>query len=195
MTQAEKGIHPKQLPNVVSLTTPDSDGKKLVSEDDPAIKVMTDLKVVKPYSIRSNACIESINNKMIACGVRMLFVNDPMGDLAGLVTTSDINGKKPLQFANQNGCSRDDIKASDLMTPISRLEAIPIKEVLSSHVSDIVSAFEQCRRNHMLVMESNKEGKVIRGIFSITQVSKQLDTYIPSSIEDTNFEELNEALA
>ncbi|WP_299871386.1 hypothetical protein [uncultured Cocleimonas sp.] len=195
MIQAEKGIHPKQLPNVVSLISPDSDGKKLVSEKDPAIKVMTDLKVVKPYSIESSASIEAINNKMIACGVRLLFVNDPMGDLAGLVTTTDINGKKPLLYVNQNGCSRDDITASDLMTPISRLEAIPIKEVLRSHVSDIVYALEHCRRNHMLVLESNQEGKFIRGIFSVSQVAKQLDILITPSIQANSFAELNKALA
>ena len=195
MIHAERGIHPKQLPNVVSLISPESGGKKLVSEHDPAIKVMTDLKVVKPYTIESSASIEAINNKMIACGVRLLFVNDPMGDLAGLITTTDINGKKPLLYVTHNGGRREDITASDLMTPISRLEAIPVKEVLRSHVSDIVFALEHCRRNHMLVLESNKEGKFIRGIFSVTQVGKQLGTQITPSIQANSFAELNKALA
>ncbi len=195
MEHTERALHPKQLPNVVSLISSESSGNKLVSKSDPAITVMTDLKVVKPYTIESSASIDAINSKMIACGVRLLFVNDPMGDLAGLVTTTDISGKKPLLYVTHNGGSRDDITASDLMTPISRLEAIPIKEVLRSHVSDIVYALEHCRRNHMLVLESNEEGKFIRGIFSATQVGKQLGTQITPSIQANSFAELNKALA
>ena len=69
---------------------------------------------------------------MIACGVRLLFVNDPQGNLAGLITTTDIQGEKPLLYVTNNGGSRNDISAKDLMTPLAKLEGIPLEEVKKS---------------------------------------------------------------
>ena len=180
---------------MINLVTPKNTTHKSITEKDPAISVMTDLKKVTPFTIQSSASIEAINNKMIACGVRLLFVNDPQGNLAGLITTTDIQGEKPLLYVTNNGGSRDDISANDLMTPLSKLEGIPLKEVKKSHVADICKALRECRRKHMLVIESRAEGKFIRGIFSATQLSRQLGTNISPSYRAESFAQLNRALA
>ena len=132
---------------------------------------------------------------MIACGVRLLFVNDPLGNLAGLITTTDIHGEKPLLYVINNGSSREDITANDLMTPLGKLEGILLEEVKKSRVADICKALKECRRKHMLVIESRAEGKFIRGIFSATQLSRQLGTNISPSYRAESFAQLNRALA
>lgn len=195
MIHLDRNIHPQQVPNVIHLVTPKNNTHKTVTENDPAVAVMTDLKKVTPFQIDSSASIEAINNKMIACGVRLLFVNDPQENLAGLITTTDIEGEKPLLYVTNNGGSREDITAIDLMTPLNKLEGIPLEEVEKAHVADICKALKECRRKHMLVIESRAEGKFIRGIFSATQLSRQLGTNISPSYRAESFAQLNRALA
>ena len=195
MIHLDRNIHPQQVPNVINLVTPKNNTHKTITENDPATAVMTDLKKVTPFQIESSASIEAINNKMIACGVRLLFVNDPQGNLAGLITTTDIQGEKPLLYVTNNGGSRNDISAKDLMTPLAKLEGIPLEEVKKARVADICNALKECRRKHMLVIESRAEGKFIRGIFSATQLSRQLGTNISPSYRAESFAQLNRALA
>ena len=195
MIQLDRNIHPQQVPNVINLVTPESNTNKTTTENDPATTVMTDLKKVMPFQIESSASIEAINSKMIACGVRLLFVNDHNCNLAGLITTTDIHGEKPLLYVTNNGGSRNDITAQELMTPLHKLEGIPLEEVKNARVSDIANALKECRRNHMLVLESHEEGELIRGIFSATQLSRQLGTEITPSYRAESFAQLNRALA
>jgi hypothetical protein len=44
--------------------------------EDPALSMMSDFYHIRPFSIPATATIEQINSKMIACGVRLLFVSD-----------------------------------------------------------------------------------------------------------------------
>lgn len=194
MIDVERGLHPQTVPAGVSLVTPADESAKNVIEGQPARDVMTDLKVVTPFQIESNASIEKINGKMIACGVRLLFVNDPQGALCGLITATDILGEKPLLYVTNNGGSRDDITAHDIMTPLSKLEAIPLSQVLNAKVSDIVAALKDCRRHHMLVLETHDNCKCVRGIFSVTQVGRQLGIEITPSERAASFAQLNKAL-
>ena len=85
-----------------------------VQLSDPAHFVMTDIKEVAPFSIEPTATIDNANAKMIACGVRLLFVTESNGDLVGLVTSTDIFGEKPVQFITKNGGTRNDILTQDI---------------------------------------------------------------------------------
>ena len=51
-----------------------------VSLRDPARSVFTDFHHIRPFSIGSAATLAEVNDKMIACGVRLLFVADASGD-------------------------------------------------------------------------------------------------------------------
>lgn len=194
MREIERGIHPQTVPSDVNLITPKKDSEQQVSGNDPAIRVMTDLKVIKPFQIESGASLAEINDKMVACGVRLLFVNDSQGQLNGLITANDILGEKPLLFVTQHGGNRDEIVAQDMMTPLSELEAIPLEQVKKVCVSDVVGALKECGRHHMLVLEHNDNGNFVRGIFSITQVSNQLGIEINPNERATSFAQLNQAL-
>ena len=80
------------------------------------------------------------------------------------------------------------------MTPLDKLEAIPLEQVKKARVKDIVAALKDCRRHHMLVLESCEDGNFVRGIFSITQVGRQLGTKINPSERASSFAQLNKAL-
>ena len=194
MAEINHRLTPKQIPAGVNLVSPERDPSKRISESSPAISVMTDLRIISPFQIENSASLEAINDKMIACGVRLLFVFDKQGQLTGLVTSNDILGEKPMLFATQNGCSRADIEAKDIMTPLSKLEAIPLEEIEKADVADVVIALEDSRRHHLLVLQHNEGRDCVRGIISITQVAHQLGKEITPSQRASSFAQLNRAL-
>ena len=194
MAEINHRLTPKQIPAGVNLVSPERDPSKRISESSPAISVMTDLRIISPFQIENSASLEAVNDKMIACGVRLLFVFDKQGQLTGLVTSNDILGEKPMLFATQNGCSRADIEVKDIMTPLSKLEAIPLEEIEKADVADVVIALEDSRRHHLLVLQHNEGRDCVRGIISITQVAHQLGKEITPSQRASSFAQLNRAL-
>ena len=167
-----------------------------VSLDDPAVQVMTDFNDIIPFSIEPDASINATNDKMIACGVRLLFVTDNDGNLLGLVTTTDIKGEKPVQFMKDHGGKFEDILCKDIMTRAERLDALQLKDIELARVGDIVETMKLFRRQHILVTDKPKdaEHETIRGIFSTSQIGRQLGFHIEYSERANSFAELEKAL-
>lgn len=146
-----------------------------VSADDAAIAVMTDLNGITPFSIEPTASIDATNAKMIACGVRLLFVTDIDSNLLGIVTAKDILGEKPVMYLKEHGGSREDIIVQDIMTAKTNLDVLSFNDVKKASVGDIVETMKMLGRQHTLVEEISETGKtIIRGIFSTSQISRQL---------------------
>jgi hypothetical protein len=167
-----------------------------VSLDDSAILVMTDFNDIIPFSIEPDASISATNDKMIACGVRLLFVSDGGGNLLGLVTATDIKGEKPVQFMKEHGGKFEDILCQDIMTPAERLDALQLSDIEKSRVGDIVETMKLFRRQHILVTEKpdGTGNEVIRGIFSTSQIGRQLGFHIEPTERANSFAELEQAI-
>ena len=150
-----------------------------VALDDAAIEVMTDLNEITPFNIEPTASIDATNEKMIACGVRLLFVTDVDGNLIGIVTAKDIMGEKPVNYIREHGGRREDIIVQDIMTPKNSLDVLSYNDVKRASVGDIIETLNMLGRQHTLVEEiSDKGATIIRGIFSSAQISRQLGVTI-----------------
>ena len=168
-----------------------------ISLDDSALVVMTDLEDITPFSIEPTAGIEATNDKMIACGVRLLFVTDSDGILHGLVTSTDVFGEKPVKYMSEHGGKRSEILCQDIMTPRDKLDVIHMVDVERATVGDVVETMKIFQRQHILVTERIEGSTVdtIRGIFSTTQISRQLGYNIElGGARATTFAELEHAL-
>lgn len=163
---------------------------------DAATVVMTDLNEITPFAIEPTATIDATNDKMIACGVRLLFVTNIDGTLQGLVTATDVLGEKPLQYLKEHGGKREDILCQDIMTARDNLDVLYLKDVQSATVGDIVETLKFFKRQHILVTTplDDPENETICGIFSTTQISRQLGYHIESTERATTFAELEQAL-
>ncbi len=160
--------------------------------NDPAIVVMTDLRVVTPVTVAPEASLASAHELMRNRGVRLLFVVDADDRLLGLITATDILGEKPLQHIERRGGTRDDIRVADIMTPHDELEVLSLADVLGAKVGDVVATLQSCGRQHALVVE-REEGsgwERVRGIFSSTQAARQLGMEIPIVRKAETFAEL-----
>jgi len=179
-----------------TLITQNKRGKSIkISLDDAAFSMMTNFNHIKPFSTTGHASIEEINAKMIACGVRLLFVAEQDEVLLGLVTYNDIFGEKPLQYIRENGGKREEILARDIMTPLNRLEALQLADILTARVGDIVETMKLSGRQHILVCEGQPDGShAITGLFSSTQIEKRLGIKIEMSPRANTFADLERAL-
>ncbi len=167
-----------------------------VTADSPAVEVMTDLQRVAAVTITPGASIDLANQRMIAGGVRMLLVLDEDRRVAGLITASDILGEKPLQHLRRRGGTFSDVLVSDIMTPQEQLDVLLLYDVLNARVGDIVATLTRFGRQHALVVErgAQEDAQKVRGIFSATQISRQLGTEVAPAEIATTFAALEAAL-
>ena len=185
-----KSLNYSDLPNNAQLSV----SEQTVNESDNALKVMTDLKNIKPFTIDALDSIDFANSKMIACGIRLLFVVNTNKKLAGLITATDLMGEKPIRHLQQHGGARSDILVQDVMTASSSLKTLKLTDVKKSRVGDIVETMKAFGRQHILIAEESTN-EVICGIFSTTQISRQLGIEIEVTPTASTFSEVESALA
>lgn len=147
-----------------------------VTLNTPAIVVLTDLFQVKPVVIEPSATLGHAQEKMILCEVRLLFVTDTDHRVIGLITAADILGEKPLRYAKERGITRHDLQVNDIMSPVDQLETVHYRQIETATVGDIVRTIKFLGRQHLLVVDDLDGTAVaaIRGLFSATQLSRQL---------------------
>ena len=168
---------------------------KSVTVESPALDVMTDLRYTHAAVIEPQVTMESANAYMVQRGVRSLLVLNHDRALGGIITATDVLGEKPLRFMEERRVKHHDILVSDMMTPLDRLEAIPIDEAKRARVGNVISSLRDTGRQHTLVIEKHALGKVqVCGIFSLSQIEKQLGAPIESTGVAKSFAEIEATL-
>lgn len=166
-----------------------------VTLDSPALDVMTDLSKVAAATIEPSAPLLAANEYMVARAVRSLFVTAPDGRVLGLVTTTDILGERPVRAGHAKGVPRNEVVVADVMTPIDSIVAMRIEDVRGAKVGHIVASLKQAGRHHELVAETDANGNAqIRGIFSASQIARQLGVPLQITELARTFAEIEEAL-
>ena len=167
-----------------------------VDRGSPATDVMTDLTKVAAITIGPCATLEDAKQRMIASGVRLLLVTDRYNAILGLITATDLQSERPMQYIKEVGGKRDDIFLRDIMTPQEKLEVLYMVDVMKARVGDIVETLKHVGRQHALVVDlDQEEEQVVRGIFSTKQIGKQLGEEIETHEIAKTFAELEAALA
>jgi CBS-domain-containing membrane protein len=166
-----------------------------VTFDSPASEVMTDLRKINAAVIAPDIPMEIANTYMMQRGVRTLLVMNDDNSLAGIITATDILGEKPMRFIQERRVKHSEILVLDMMTPFEKLEAIPLEEVGHARVGNIVASLRESGRLHELVIEHDSSGlPKICGIFSWTQIEKQLGTAITPNHVAKSFAEIESTL-
>jgi CBS-domain-containing membrane protein len=164
-----------------------------VTLESPAMQVMTDLARVSPATIRPQAPVSGANHLMISRGVRLLLVVDESDSILGVITATDILGERPLLAAAGRGLRVTELAVADIMTPAAQVEAIALADVQGARVGHVLETLRRLGRQHALVLD---EALLVRGIFSITQMARQLGLAPPAGGEVARtFSEIESALA
>jgi CBS domain containing-hemolysin-like protein len=172
-----KKLQPHLLKKNVSLCVPTEIHFRRVENGSPALEVMTDLEKQRAITIAPDTTIDQAHQKMIQRNIHMLFVLGKSNSITGIITTEDVLGEKPVQFMQKHRIKRDKVLVEDLMTPRKKLEALDYIDIKKARVGDIVRTLKAAKRVHALVLDyqkSDEETSVIKGIFSLNQISRQL---------------------
>lgn len=164
----------------------------LVRADSPALSVMTDLKQVSAATIGPDVTLTQATQTMISRGVRLLLVVNRDDEVLGVITARDTQGERPIQMIQKLGGKFGDLLVKDLMCPREAMDLVMIDDVLQAKVSDIVTTLQTLKRQHALVGERDPlTGRMrIRGIFSATQIGRQLGAPIQTFDVASTFSEI-----
>src|ERR1043166_330214 len=184
------------LPSGAGFSEPGQALPERVQVSDPAVLVMTDLKNVSAVLIRPTDSIDEANSRMKQRGVRLLLVVDGGRKVVGLITATDILGEKPMQFGQESGVRNQAILVRDIMTPQDLLEVLNLEDVLAAKVGHIVATLKKAGRQHAVVAETGPAGQQsVRGLFSASQIARQLGVAIQTTEVATTFAEIEAMLA
>lgn len=166
-----------------------------VELEDPAINVMTDFRSATAVVILPGDTVNEAHRRMIRRGVRLLLVVDQDRQVVGLITATDVLGEKAVQVITQRGISRHELLVRDIMTPQQQLEALKLDDVRAAKVGHIVATLRRAGRQHTLVVEQGDAGRqVVRGLFSATQIARQLGVAIHTDVIARTFSEIEAQL-
>jgi CBS-domain-containing membrane protein len=175
---------------------PAPDAAPQVALDDPAVRVMTDLTRVPPVMVDPDVDIEAAMRIMIRRNVRSLFVVNVDNEILGLITATDLLGEKPLQHIQEHGGRRGDIRVHEIMTPHARLEVLAMTDIAHARVGHVLATLRLAGRQHAMAVEDGPDGRqVVRGVFSASQLEKQLGQPVAADLAAHTFAELEAALA
>jgi Mg2+/Co2+ transporter CorB len=169
---------------------------KPVQVDSPAIETMTDLQRVPAATTTPDATLAQATQVMVARSVRLLLVVNPLGEILGLITARDTSGERPIKHIKENGGKHADLKVRDCMTPLEAIDVLTMDDVLRASVGHIITTLEDAGRQHAVAVDRDPAGEErIRGIFSISQIARQLGMPLQQFEVATTFAEIRARLA
>jgi len=177
-----------------------------VTAESPAAQVMTDLTRVAPATIRPQAPLAGANQFMITRGVRLLLVTDDHENVLGIITATDLLSERPMRAAIDRGLRRDELTVADVMTTAEQVEVIAYADIEGARVGHVLETLRRAGRQHALAVDFDEipsrrplelpaRRTMVRGIFSISQIARQLGVAVPTGGEVARtFSEIESAI-
>ncbi|HEU4458000.1 MAG TPA: hypothetical protein VFR90_02640 [Methylibium sp.] len=170
-----------------------------VTLDSLALDVMTDLTQVEAATTGPATSLRHAEQIMICQGVRMLFVVSAMPAIEGLITTTDLQGDRPMRVVQQRGIRHDELCVADVMTPLALMDAIDHDDLRHARVEHLIATLQRHGRNHLLVMDrgpaADPKACRVRGVVSRAQIERQLGRTIDVPEIAHSFAELGQMLS
>jgi len=170
--------------------------QKTVSIDSPAIEVMTDFRKVMVATISPEETIATATQTMKMRGVRLLLVEDNQHQVIGLITARDTMGEKSIKMAQELSMRHDLLTGKDCMAPRNCFDVLTLDVVEKTEIGNIIATLKAVGRQHALVLGKDIDGSdMICGVFSITQIGRQLGVVLEAFEVAKTFSEIEKALA
>lgn len=138
----------------------------------PALTVLTDFSQVAPQSVVADTPIDEAHLKMRYGGIRLLFVMDSHAHCIGVITSKEVIGTRRINLAmQQRNLTREEVTAGMIMTPWHKLSAMPMAQLASLTIEDLVMSMETFTDQHLLVTEQNDNQELrVRGLISASDI-------------------------
>ncbi|MBK8890523.1 MAG: CBS domain-containing protein [Dechloromonas sp.] len=174
-TKLKRGV-PCYLPKVAVRPTVDANS--------PALKAMTDFSGAVPITVSHNASLDEANRIMALCHVHYLLVADEQRQLLGLVTEAGSKGHRPLTAAQTLGVRPGELVVGDIMIKKhDDAEVMHLRDVAGARVGNVVATLREMGVPYCLVVDHDEEDNhVLCGVFSLSQIERQMGL-VPQSSE------------
>lgn len=145
-----------------------------VGLNDPATLLITDFSREQAWTVLEERSIDDAMRDMVCAGVDALLV--VRSDIVtGLITSYDIQGRRPLEFLHASGCaSRGEIQVCHVMNPWGRVAVLDWRFISGSRVSHVEDWARNTRATHALLMEQVDGIEYVRGLLSRAHVERML---------------------
>ena len=168
----------------------------IVTLEDSALTVLTDFQRVTAIIILPGDTVDEAHRRMIQRAVRLLLVVNQDRRVVGAITANDILGEKPMQAIAQRGIRREELQVRDIMIPQERIDVLRMSDLRAAKVGHVVATLRSSGRQHAMAVDVEPNGRqTVRGVFSATQIARQLGIVLqPGEIART-FAEIEALLA
>lgn len=150
---------------------------ELVHMDDPALSVMTDFTLSPVRTVLPTDSMDHAISEMEIAGVHLLLVLNEENHFQGIISSEDVWGEKPIKLLQERRVPRDQILVRAIMVPYTEITALDLSLIKSSKVGHIVKTLSTHKTHYALCVTPSAENtdiQIIRGIFTASQISKQL---------------------
>lgn len=196
MQSTYRSLDSHPLPAGTTFRQPAPPAVPAVGYEDPAGHVMTDFRQVRAITVPSSVTMDYAHERMRANRVHLLLVTDEANVIVGLITSTDIEGEKPLMQMARLRVRRSELTVADIMTPRARIEVIEFADVARARVGHVVATLKAVGRQHAMVVDRDDAGRpVVRGLFAASQLNRQLGEQLQSTEIARSFAEVEMALA
>lgn len=170
---------------------------KPVQADSPAIEVMTDLQRVSAATTTADVSLSQATQIMVARSVRLLLVVNEANEIIGLITARDTMGDRPVKHIKEHGGKHGDLTVRDCMTFVEDIDVLAMADVMRAEVGHIIATLEGVGRQHAMVVDIDRLSgeESVRGIFSLSQIGRQLGMPLPTFEVAKTFAEIKSLLA
>ena len=156
---------------------------ELVHLDDPAFVVMTDFSQIPPRTVEPNESIDNALNEMKLHGVHLLLVQNGDDNIIGVVGSEDLLGELPIKISQERRLKRSQILIKMVMTPLNQICAFDMHTLERAKVGNIIVTLKSLRMHYALIISNeNNHRQTLRGIFTTSQISRQLHVDISDAI-------------
>jgi Mg2+/Co2+ transporter CorC len=98
--------------------------------------------------------------------------------------------------AQKRQCKRGELRVADVMVPVEKMEALSVEDVKKACVGNIVASLKSDGRAHALVVGQGQDGRqTLLGIFSTSQIGRQLGVQIHTHEMARTFAEIEAVIA
>ena len=164
------------------LVTPSESLPELVHLNDAAKSVYIDFARILPATTTPQASIDNAIHEMKLRHQHMLLVEEN-GQVVGLIGFEDILSEKPIRLMQEKRLSRSEITVEMLMKPRDKILVIDYVQLKNAQVGHILKTIKEHSARYILVVKQlKKDSHLIKGLFSASQIGKQLHSDLSSIV-------------
>lgn len=183
------------LPPGINIIKNDPHTEPKLSMESPALLGMTDLSKQRALTTDPHATIKFVHQYMISAGIRLLLVLGTDKSVIGVITATDLLGPTPIQKCQELGLSCDQLLVEHIMTPSRKMDVVSLQDIQHADVSEIIATLRDVDRQHLIVVDHQSNPPVIRGLFSRTQIERQLGMHLDPNHAKSSLVEIQKEIS